>query len=48
MRKILLLLCTILLSCLQTVVAQNKQVSGTVTSVDGEPLIGVTVVVKEL
>lgn len=48
MRKILLLLCTILLGCLQTAFAQNKQVSGTVTSVDGEPLIGVTVIVKEL
>ena len=46
MRKFLLLSCTILLCFLQTVVAQNKQVSGTVTTAEGEPIIGVNVVVQ--
>jgi len=45
MRKFLLVSCIILVGCLQTVLAQNRKVSGRVTSTEGEPLIGVTVIV---
>ena len=46
MRKFLLLSCALLVAGLQTVLAQNRQVAGTVTSPEGDPLIGVTVLVK--
>ena len=44
-RKIVLLITTVLLTC-ASVLAQNKEVTGTVTGPDGAPVIGATVVVE--
>ena len=44
-KKIVLSMAAILFAC-ASVLAQNKQVSGTVTSPDGSPVVGATVVVE--